>query len=232
MDNNMKKLLCKLAVGAALGFVAVAQAAPITSTQTVSSGVISNIKGTSGALDFAQFNHSLGTLLSVEVLLYSDLDSSFAVENKGGRATTFVLTSKSKVSLDAGGLFSIGAVENNYSGSFAALKYDNLLDHAGTSGATVTVSNQHGAPTSVVLTDASSLSAFTGNGFVHTTASGVGTTKITASGNIDTIASSSYSAYGKVIYTYALPVPEPETYAMLLAGLGLVGAIARRRKSA
>jgi uncharacterized protein YjiK len=28
----------------------------------------------------------------------------------------------------------------------------------------------------------------------------------------------------------AAPVPEPETYAMLLAGLGLIGAIARRRK--
>jgi hypothetical protein len=27
------------------------------------------------------------------------------------------------------------------------------------------------------------------------------------------------------------PVPEPETYAMLLAGLGLVGAVARRRRS-
>ena len=33
--------------------------------------------------------------------------------------------------------------------------------------------------------------------------------------------------------TFALvnsPVPEPETYAMLLAGLGLMGAVARRRK--
>jgi hypothetical protein len=26
------------------------------------------------------------------------------------------------------------------------------------------------------------------------------------------------------------PVPEPETYAMLLAGLGLMGFVARRRK--
>ncbi|HQR04791.1 MAG TPA: PEP-CTERM sorting domain-containing protein [Rhodocyclaceae bacterium] len=28
------------------------------------------------------------------------------------------------------------------------------------------------------------------------------------------------------------PVPEPETYAMLMAGLGALGAIARRRKKA
>ena len=28
------------------------------------------------------------------------------------------------------------------------------------------------------------------------------------------------------------PVPEPETYAMLLAGLGLMGAVARRRRQA
>lgn len=31
---------------------------------------------------------------------------------------------------------------------------------------------------------------------------------------------------------YAAPIPEPETYAMLIAGLGLVGFMARRRKQA
>ena len=39
---------------------------------------------------------------------------------------------------------------------------------------------------------------------------------------------SSYSGLSEVKF-YA-PVPEPEAYAMLLAGLGLMGAIARRRK--
>jgi hypothetical protein len=32
-------------------------------------------------------------------------------------------------------------------------------------------------------------------------------------------------------FLYAAPVPEPETYAMLLAGLGLIGAMSRRRKN-
>ena len=36
------------------------------------------------------------------------------------------------------------------------------------------------------------------------------------------------SGAGSVIYA---PIPEPETYAMLLAGLGLLGIMGRRRKS-
>ena len=38
------------------------------------------------------------------------------------------------------------------------------------------------------------------------------------------------SGFGSVTYTQ-MPVPEPETYAMLLAGLGLVGWSARRNRS-
>jgi len=42
--------------------------------------------------------------------------------------------------------------------------------------------------------------------------------------------SNSGDNYGSIVATVTA-VPEPETYAMMLAGLGLMGAIARRRKS-
>jgi len=56
-------------------------------------------------------------------------------------------------------------------------------------------------------------------GNYYFTVSGVGTEGATKAG-----------AYSFAVVT-SLPVPEPETYAMLLAGLGLMGTIARRRKS-
>ncbi|HEX2009841.1 MAG TPA: FxDxF family PEP-CTERM protein [Roseateles sp.] len=40
------------------------------------------------------------------------------------------------------------------------------------------------------------------------------------------------AAYAISSAATAVPVPEPETYAMLLAGLGVVGFVARRRKGA
>jgi hypothetical protein len=46
---------------------------------------------------------------------------------------------------------------------------------------------------------------------------------------------SAYSAYitdgfSGTNYVFTAAVPEPETYAMLLAGLGLIAGMARRRK--
>jgi hypothetical protein len=50
-----------------------------------------------------------------------------------------------------------------------------------------------------------------------------------------TVTTEHFSYKGNASYEerlIAAPVPEPETYAMLLAGLGLMGAVARRRRNA
>jgi len=62
---------------------------------------------------------------------------------------------------------------------------------------------------------------------------GFGTTNVSVSGNIATINWQGLSVDENTrVVLNITAVPEPETYAMMLVGLGLVGAIARRRKLA
>ncbi|WP_159604948.1 PEP-CTERM sorting domain-containing protein [Hydrogenophaga sp. PBL-H3] len=58
-----------------------------------------------------------------------------------------------------------------------------------------------------------------------TAANAASVTKYAGTWSFDTL-------QNQLIYSSAAPVPEPETYALLLAGLGLMGTIARRRRQA
>lgn len=48
-------------------------------------------------------------------------------------------------------------------------------------------------------------------------------------GTFDSAAATAFGAGVGAVELVSAPVPEPETYALLLAGLGVIGAIARRR---
>jgi hypothetical protein len=58
----------------------------------------------------------------------------------------------------------------------------------------------------------------------------VGNYYVLVSGNLVSDASASFG--GAVMMSPTAPVPEPETYGMMLAGLGVLGFLARRRKAA
>ncbi len=51
-----------------------------------------------------------------------------------------------------------------------------------------------------------------------------------AAGHYDLTFSGTATRAGNFVVALAAPVPEPETYAMLLSGLALLGVVARRRK--
>ena len=57
----------------------------------------------------------------------------------------------------------------------------------------------------------------------------IGDNSISLGYDLGSLADGATASFGYT-YTFATPVPEPETYAMLLAGLGLMGFVARRRQ--
>lgn len=85
---------------------------------------------------------------------------------------------------------------------------------------TLTATDSLGATVTRVIADAtqSSFLGFTSTGSLVSLAVDVGLR-------------SSFMAVDSVVLAQAAPIPEPETYALFLAGLGALGAALRRRKS-
>jgi hypothetical protein len=117
-----------------------------------------------------------------------------------------------------------GSFSNQSLGSFDVLSLSNV---AGSLGFAPTLEFPFGSLTLGPVTfsggSVGTTYTFTGNTFSFANVA-AGTYSLSASGSV------SGGGYGLIAAQVAVtPVPEPESYAMMLAGLGFMGAIARRR---
>lgn len=175
-------------------------------------------------LSIQKFDASLGTLTSIELIYSSDVKSSVTVTNNGRRATDVTVGLDATLSLyrPDSTLVAPAVSSSLYNSTFNLAR-----------GASKVVEGEKTLTVDATLTGASDLALFTGTGYVSSPFSVKAVSSGTSGSGLLNDFATQANGYGKVVYTFtAAPVPEPETYAMLLGGLALIGAIARRRKSA
>jgi len=132
-------------------------------------------------------------------------------------------------------------LSTHFPASAAAISTLYNYAYAGTVGPSTATTNQNAAAFQLALWEIANDNGNLATGLVHTT----GTTTlavVTAAQSLLTYVGSNtsgpaqysfrlYTSADRQDYLVAIPVPEPETYAMFLAGLGLMAVIARRRKA-
>lgn len=207
------RVIMKAAALAAMGLCA-GQAEAATIVQNVS------YNSYSGGHYAAQFDPNLGTLTEVDLSATLTLALQFSVSDISPGAGPVLVTEYASGGLSVGTLF-VGS--NSFSGS-TSCRPNGLCF------------------TMVSMSDADSqtggdLSLFIGHGTVGTYASGrlesytVDPTTASA-GPAYAAQGNSFGGAGTLTYVFEpRDVPEPATWAMMIAGFGLVGAAARRRTS-
>ncbi|MGV7206333.1 choice-of-anchor E domain-containing protein [Oxalobacteraceae bacterium A2-2] len=209
-----------------LATLSLASASAMAATKVVDLSSIASTKTDfSGVLSFSGFDSALGTLTGVTVNLYSDVSGTVRLTNYNTYSvtTTPAVDAALSLSLLNAGSYTSLATGGLYSGNVT-------LTAAGTSGAKVTTPGSltlHGTETVTTGLD-SFLSSSPLSAYVKVNA----VSSVAGAENVLSTFRTSGTAYGTVTYTYtAAPVPEPETYGMLLAGLGLMGVVARRKRA-
>ncbi|MQA39530.1 choice-of-anchor E domain-containing protein [Rugamonas aquatica] len=195
-------------------------AAASAATQTFTSNVIASTQtDLTAVLNFAQFNASLGTLTSVKFDLFADVAGKVDLTNYNDDAITVPVS----LSVDVW----LNRPDNSTLVLFSAplLNQDATIDGKGI----LNLTNAYSLSNSASFNGSSDLALFTGNGNVATLFAAKAFTQANGDG-VEANFMTTVGGYGKVTYTYTTaPVPEPETYGMLLAGLALVGVVAKRK---
>ena len=223
----MKKSVFALALASLLGMAASAQAATVTFTADKALTKTNWLD----TLVLGKFDSHLGHLNSIDFTITGLTQGLGRTENLSAVASNATLTLSSTFTLSRAGNNLLVVNNPVFTKTFALNPFDGSIDFGGTSGAS-TGTITHSASSSAHDTSASDFVAFSaaGGGFINLNLAAVGASRATGGGNLTSAFTTKSSGHVSVTYNYA-PVPEPETYAMMLAGLGLLAA-ARRRKNA
>ena len=165
--------------------------------------------GGSQTQSVAQFNSSLGTLNSVQIILNGTLTSDVKVENLDAAPSTINAQVNGNLSLQGPGgttLLSVAPTIAENSTSLSA--FDGTLDYGGTSGHDFGAQSAS-AQQSISLT--SNLSAWEGSGNVALTETAQSASMVSGSGNEQVHISSEGSGTVTVIYNYTPATTPPTT---------------------
>lgn len=178
---------------------------PTTPTQQVTCTFTPFTTGGSQTQSVAQFNPSLGTLNSVQIILNGKLTSDVQVENLDAAPSTVNAQVNGNLSLHGPGGTLVSVSPSIVDNNSALSAYDGTLDYAGTSGHDFG-SQSASAQKSITLT--SNLSPWVGNGKVNLAEGGQSSSTVSGSGNEQVHISSDASGTVTVIYHYT---PKPQT---------------------
>ncbi len=206
---------------AASAFSASAMAETVTfELNTLSSSTTDFTK----TFDFRQFNASLGTLKAVRFDIFSDVNGTVDLLNIGEAAKNVSVSLSIGLSLAAPGA-GLSFTQNGYLLYSAERALPNFLDTATVGGAR-TVS-------AAFELSGGNLSSYIGHGFAHAPLTVTASSESFGNSEVSLDFSTFANGYGNVTYTYEVAaVPEPETYGMLLLGLGILGFAAKRKARA